>query len=194
MTRIAFALFALATSTSVAAFAEEHPKSPRGQSATEVGGKWIEVNYGRPVLRGRQNFFGAGPTYGKEANGGAPVWRAGANETSRLKTEVPLRFGDKVVAPGSYDLFVELKDGAWTLVLSTQPALEVGGKKDKSKLWGAYGYDPKFDVVRVPMTLSKSEASIDQFTIAFVDITSKSGKLELAWEHTVATATFGIGG
>src|SRR4051812_22771594 len=103
MTRTSLALSALLFAT--AALADEHPKSPRGQSATEVGGKWIEVDYGRPVLRGRSGVFGAGAEYGKAMNAGAPVWRAGANETTKLKTQVPLKFGDKQLAPGSYDLF-----------------------------------------------------------------------------------------
>ena len=43
------------------------------------GGKWIEVTYSRPMLRGRTDIFGKGADYGKTVNGGAPVWRAGAN-------------------------------------------------------------------------------------------------------------------
>src|SRR5882672_10094097 len=80
-----------------------------------MGGKWIEITYGRPLQRGR-DLFGSGENYGKAANDvGAPgfppppVWRAGANVTTRLKTEVPLIFGDKTVPAGEYSLFVDLK-------------------------------------------------------------------------------------
>ena len=120
------------------------------------------------------------------------MWRAGANNTTRLTTEVPLKIGDKRLAPGAYDLFVELKEGGWTLIVSTQPALEPGAKKDKSKIWGSYGYDPKFDVVRVPMTFSRSDSAIDQFTIGFMDVTARAGKLQMSWDHTIATASFAI--
>ena len=55
-----------------------------------VGGKWIEVTFGRPLQRGR-DLFGSGANYGKAANDvGAPnfpappVWRAGADVTTRL--------------------------------------------------------------------------------------------------------------
>src|SRR5262245_18018689 len=61
-----------------------------------VGGKWIEITYGRPLQRGR-DLFGSGPNYGKAVNDvGAPglppppVWRAGENKNTRLKTEVQL--------------------------------------------------------------------------------------------------------
>src|SRR5262252_3979092 len=77
-------------------------------------GKWIEITYGRPLQRGR-DLFGSGANYGKGVNDvGAPgfppppVWRAGANVTTRLKTEAALQFGDRKVAAGDYSLFVNL--------------------------------------------------------------------------------------
>ncbi len=67
-----------------------------------TGGKWIEVTYGRPVLRGRTAVFGTGADYGKKVSDGVPVWRAGANLTTRFATEVPLVFGGKTLAAGEY--------------------------------------------------------------------------------------------
>ena len=57
------------------------------------------------------------PILGPESSLGAPVWRAGANQTTRLKTEVPLEIGGKKLAPGEYSLFVDLKEGGWTLIV-----------------------------------------------------------------------------
>jgi hypothetical protein len=90
----------------IASAQDRKPLSPAGTSATMVGGtwgapdkdgerqysggKWIEVTYSRPMLRGRTDIFGKGADYGKTVNGGAPVWRAGANQTTKLKTEVPI--------------------------------------------------------------------------------------------------------
>src|SRR5215467_9372778 len=53
------------------------------------GGKWIEIISGRPLKRGR-DLWGSGPDYGKALYAGAPIWRAGANVSTRLNTEVPL--------------------------------------------------------------------------------------------------------
>ena len=156
------------------------------------GGKWIEVTYSRPVLRGRTNIFGSGADYGKTVNGGAPVWRAGANQTTKIKTEVPIMIGGKRIEAGSYDVFVELKEPAWTLILSTQPTQEKYDPNDKSKIWGAYGYDAKYDVVRAPMTMLTPKASIDQFTIGFVDMTDAGGKLAMAWDKTAALVPFTV--
>ncbi len=187
---------------------ERKPLSPAGTAATMVGGtwgapdkegerpytagKWIEVTYSRPILRGRTNIFGKGADYGKTVNGGAPVWRAGANATTKLKTEVPLMIGGKRIEPGSYDVFVDLKEAGWTLILSTQPTQDKYDPDEKTKIWGSYGYDAKFDVVRAPMAMITPAVSIDQFSIGFVDMTDAGGKLAMAWDKTAAVVPFTV--
>jgi hypothetical protein len=183
------------------------PQSPRGTAAIQVGGawsgtgddrryaggSWITVDYGRPILRGRENIFGTGADYGKTVNPDAPIWRAGANATTRLTTQVPLEFGGKTIAPGEYNMFVDLKENAWTLVLSTQPLQPKYDPNDKVLLYGAYNYDPKFDVLRAPMRLSTSTISIEQLTIGFADVKSDRGVLYLAWDRTIGSIDFRAG-
>ncbi len=101
--------------------------------------------------------------------------------------------GGKRIEPGTYDIFVELKEPAWTLVLSSQPrAGEVRRQRQDQDLFATYDYDPKFDMVRVPMTMLTPKASIDQWTIGFVDMTDDGGKLAMAWEKTVAIVPFTV--
>lgn len=191
-------------------FAQEQrrPLSPAGTAATQVGGKWsepdkngersysagkwIEVMYSRPMLRGRTDVFGKGADYGKAVYAGAPLWRAGANVTTTLKTEVPLEIGGKRLEPGEYSLFVDLKEPGWTLVISKQPRQDKYDPNEKAKTWGAYNYDSKFDVVRVPMKMITPAVSVDQFTIAFVDMSDQGGKLAMAWEKTGAVVPFKV--
>ncbi len=175
--------------------------SPPGQAAIQLGGtwdktadgpryrdgKWIVVDYGRPLLRGRTEIFGSGADYGKTVNAGAPLWRAGANDTTRLTTQAPLQIGGKTIAPGTYNVFVDLKPGNWTLVLSTQPVQEKFDPNDKVRLSGATNYDPKFDVLRAPMTLRSGDQSIEQFTIGFVNVSQTTATLVMSWETTAAT-------
>ena len=96
-----------------------------------VGGHWITVDYGRPILRGRSGIFGAGDSYGKAANAGAPVWRAGANQSTRFMTEADLMFGDKLLPAGEYSMFVDLKEDNWTLIFSTHAAKTASGLRAK---------------------------------------------------------------
>jgi len=183
------------------------PPSPAGTAATQIGGKyvevqgrqryqdgkWIEVTYSRPIKRGRQNLFGAGADYGKAVSDGSPVWRAGANQTTRLKTEVPLVFDGKTLPAGEYSVFVELKENAWTLIFSNWPAQENYDPNNKAALWGSYGYTPDKDVLRAAMKVETLPFSMDQFTIAFIDVAADGGKLAMMWDKTMATASFKSG-
>jgi hypothetical protein len=186
------------------------PPSPQGQAAIQVAGKWdktaeggqvyrdgkwLVVDYGRPLLRGRKDIFGAGADYGKTVNAGAPLWRAGANNTTRLTTQVPLQIGGKTLAPGIYNVFVDLKPGNWTLVITNQPVQEKFDPDDKVRLSGASNYDPKFDLLRAPMTVRTGDATIEQFTIGFSNVSDAGATLSMAWDRTVATidVRFGAG-
>lgn len=183
------------------------PASPVGQAAVQLGGawektadggqryrdgKWLLVDYSRPLLRGRKEVFGAGADYGKFVYGDATIWRAGANDTTTLTTQAPLVIGGKTIGPGVYNVFVELKPGSWTLVLNTQTRQEKYDPNEKVKLFGAYNYDSKFDVVRAPMTVRTTDQSVEQFTIAFVNVTDTGATLTMAWEKTVASVDFGL--
>ena len=99
------------------------------------GGKWLEVKYHRPSLRGRTNIFGTGADYGKKVANDKGLWRAGANATTTFKTDVPLMIGGKRIEPGTYAVLVELKEPAWTFILSSQPRAEKFDDPDKTKLY-----------------------------------------------------------
>lgn len=183
------------------------PASPPGTSAVQVGGqyvktekgpvyqngKWVTVTYGRPLLRGRTNVFGAGATYGKDILLGAPVWRVGANVSTRFSTEAPLVFAGKTLPPGEYSMFVDISEKAWTIIFSNWPQQTKYDPSNKDALWGAFNYTPDRDVLRAPMTLSTTPNSLDQLTIQFVDVTSAGGTLMVWWEKQMATVPFTVG-
>lgn len=184
---------------------EGRPLSPRGTAATQVGGvwseegrprytdgKWIEIDYGRPILRGREDLFGSGEEYGKRLNAGAPVWRAGANQSTRFSSEIDLELGDAVLPAGEYSLFIDLQEGAWTLILSRLAAQERYDPNDKDAVWGAYGYTQEMDALRAPMQLGESPYSVDQLTFGFIDMTQKGGKLAVWWDRKMATIPFAV--
>ena len=204
--RIALMLAAIAAAT--ATFAQTPPPapaarpapdpSPLGHSAIEVGGHYVppaDPRY-QPRYeggkRGRDDLFGSGADYGKKLLWRAPVWRAGANVSTRMKTETALEIGGKRVEPGEYTLFVDLKEGGWTLIVSRQPWQKSHEANEKIATWGAYNYDPKYDVVRAPMKVEKMSHSLEEFTINFVDVTSQGGKLTMWWDKEFAAADFKI--
>lgn len=205
MTRRLIATAAVAVSMTALVFAQGgRPASPAGTAATEVGGKydpkaaeptyqggkWIEITYGRPIRRGRDVLGGQGAQYGKVANPDAPVWRAGANNTTQLKTEVPLVINGKTIAPGTYTMFIDLKPNAWTLIVSNWTAQTRYDPKNTAEVYGAYGYTPEKDVVRAPMTLGTLPFSVEQLTWGFTDMNDAGGKMTIMWDKVVASVPF----
>ena len=187
--------------TGAAALAQSRQiASPPGESASEVlgrhderqgyvGGKWLEIKYGRPIKRGR-NLFGLKDS-ADALNDGAPVWRAGANVSTRLKTEVPLTIGGTAIAPGEYTMFIDLKPNAWTFIVSRWAASPVfPGTKDA--LFGAFDYTPAKDVVRVPMKLETLTDSVEQLTWNFENTSDAGGRLAMTWDRMKASVPFTV--
>jgi tetratricopeptide (TPR) repeat protein len=100
----------------------------------------------------------------------AAPWRAGANETTTVSFSHDVKIGGRDVRAGTYGLFLELQpSGPWTWILSTQ----IG--------WGAYQYDPKYDVIRIVAT--PEPAPYTEFlTYGFDDRRLESTVAFLQWE------------
>jgi hypothetical protein len=191
----------LATLAANADAQERRALSPAGRSATQIGGyhderegyvegKWIEILYGRPIKRGRDLW---GPDDFVEAlNDGAEIWRAGANYTTRLRTELPLVIAGTRVEPGEYTLFIHLTRDEWTLVVSTWPAQTSYDYDNKEALFGAYYYTADRDVLRTPMKLETLPWSFDQLSWQFLDVGDSGGRMALLWDDRLASVAFEI--
>jgi len=161
----------LALGAASAAFAQ----SPPARATATIGGKSVGVQYSAPSVRGRKIFGDGGllsrdPTY--------PAWRAGANAATQFKTEGAIDVGGLAVPPGTYTLYVWVKDPeAWDLILSKQ----VGQ-------WGL-SYNASADLGRVKMTMSKPAALVEQLKYTITDKGGGAGELRLEWEHHAATVT-----
>lgn len=186
---------------SLARAQERRVASPAGRSAVQVGGhydrdgryfggQWIEVRYGRPILRGR-DVFGP-PDFVLRLNDGAPVWRAGANVSTQLITEVPLVIGKTTIDPGEYTLFIRLTRKRWTLIVSSWPAQQKYQQNNRDALFGAFHYRPNKDVVRAEMTLDALPHSFEQLSWQFLDVDPHGGKLALLWDDQIAWVRFTV--
>ena len=181
---------------------QRRPASPRGEAATQIGGtfnesgryeggSWIVVDYGRPITRGR-DVFGSGAAYGQNFLRGAPLWRLGADQSTRLMTEADLMFGDQRLPAGEYSMFAELTEGEWTLIFSTWEAKDSFREDNPDGLWGAYEYTPDRDVLRTSMSVTTSGMSSDQMVILFTDVTGDGGTLTVWWDDQIASTPFSL--
>ena len=183
-----------------ASFAQPpNPASPRTSAATQIGDNWIRVDYSAPILRGRNGIFGSGDSYGATLLAGAPVWRAGADSNTRIKLDTGIVVNGTTVPAGEYSFLVELKEGAWTAIISSQPYVgRVTSRADvqegigEGKSWGGYGYKAEHDVVRAPMMVQKVENSIDNLAYWFSDVSEAGGALAMGWDDHIAVLPFQV--
>jgi hypothetical protein len=172
----------------------DRPASPEGAASTQIGDAWIDITYSRPILRGRSGIFGSGEEYGQTLLAGGPVWRAGANVTTRISTGADLMIGGATVPAGEYSFFIDLKDGAWTAIISKQGYMETFDREKMAEglTWGAYGYNAEHDVVRAPMMTSTEEFAVDQMTILFSDVSEAGGAIVVIWDDQMGVLPFGV--
>jgi len=122
------------------------------------------VIYGRPQKNGRP-IFGSLVEYGK-------VWRLGANEATEIEFYRDVTIGDKKIKKGRYTLYAIPSENIWTLIIS----------KD-TDTWGAFKYDIKNDVLRVPVPVIPVKAPVETFCMTFSKINSGCN-LVIAWDNS----------
>jgi hypothetical protein len=152
----------------LAAAQQQKRASPHETVSTTLDGGKVTITYGRPYAKGRKIMGGLVP-YGK-------VWRTGADEATKLTTDVALMIGDVRVPAGSYSLFTIPEPSKWTLVINKT-----------ADQFGAFDYDQKMDFGRTAMKVSPTAAPVEQFTIKFSPKGGSAAALEMVWENTLAS-------
>jgi hypothetical protein len=133
----------------------------RGEAKATVAGKAVAIEYGRPVLAGR-DMLG-------QAKAGVP-WRMGSGSPTSLKTDADLSFGAVAVPKGAY-ILTAVKDekGGWSMIASKAE----GGAK----------------VAEVPLKSETTKESVDAFTIALTG-KGNAGEFSMSWGTAKMSAAF----
>lgn len=150
----------------------KRPSPPASAECKFSDGKTIKVDYSSPRTKGRKVFGAASDKalvpYGE-------VWRTGANEATTFVTGASVSVGGKNVPAGSYTIFTVPSPDKWTLIINK-----------KTGEWGIpYKYEAD-ELARVPMTVSKTAAPVENFTIAFDQAGAKC-TLRMEWENVTAS-------
>ena len=179
--------------------AQNRPLSTRGHTATQLGGayndegryeggSWIDIHYGRPILRGRDGIFGEGDEFGQGIYAGAPIWRVGADQTTTFTTEGDLLIGGQRLPAGEYTMFADLANPtAWELIVTTWGVRQAFREDNPNALWGAYGYDNSKDVMRTTMRVDTVNDRADQLIVGFRNMNQQGGELYIYWDNQFAT-------
>ena len=174
MRKSMFTVFALVAAATIGISAQKiteiHPGkggSPHVRADWTIDGAAISITYGRPFLKGRPESQLMPP---------GRVWRTGADEQTTLITNRELMFGNLKLPAGTYGIHTMPGD-PWQLIIS---------KREKG--WGV-PYPEGEDLGRVPMTVGKTSAPVEQLTIS-IDDTAAGGTLRIEWGTTSVTAPF----
>ena len=154
---------------------QQPPASPAETANGSIGGKAVTITYSSPRVNGRAGqLFGPGGRISKDPH--YPVWRAGANAATTLKTEGNLRIGNVSVPAGTYTLFVDISDADhWKLIVNKQTGE-----------WGLR-YDKAHDLGETPMMMGKPSALVENLTYTIADNGGGKGSITLAWENHSAS-------
>src|SRR5437868_142834 len=145
----------------------KRPSPPANAECKFSDGKSVKVEYSSPRTKGRKIFGGLVP-YGQ-------VWRAGANEATTFVTDTNHTIGGKDIPAGSYTMFTIPNQDKWTLIISK-----------KTGEWGIPYPGEGEDLARVDMSVSKTPAPVENFTISFHEM-GNACHMYLDWENTRAT-------
>ena len=147
--------------------------SVRDVARDSIGTATFTVDYGRPLVRGRQLLGGVIP-YGY-------VWRTGANAATQFSTSVPITLAGLTLPAGTYTL--------WTVPRQTGVDLIVNKQTGQ---WGTE-YDPRQDLGRAPMQTNTLGTPVEQFTISVGALDSRHGTLTMEWGPFRWTAPIVLG-
>jgi hypothetical protein len=138
----------------------------RGQPKATIGGAHVTIDYGRPLLQGRDPLKLLKP---------GQVWRMGASASTTIESDKDLEFGGTKVPKGKHILLAHLVEpGKWTLIVSSKP-------------WNQYDEGAK--IAETPMTLAEAPDSVESVTIQLSE-KDGAGVIEIAWGKMRLSGSF----
>src|SRR5579884_291832 len=148
--------------------------SPHETVSVDLGGKTIQISYGRPSLKGRDIRTLA--PYGK-------VWRLGADEATKITVSAKTTIGGALVlAPGSYALFAIPGPDKWTLIVNKV-----------AEQWGAFSYKEEDDLGRIDLPFQHMSTPVEQFSIELKKQSSDTAYLVMCWGKESVRTTVKVG-
>lgn len=144
--------------------AQELPQpSPKAVLQQRIGLTDITIDYSRPSGKGRK-IFGELVPYNQ-------VWRTGANRITLISFSTDVTIQGQRLPAGKYGLLSIPRPDRWTIIFNSD-----------TTLWGADGYEPSKDVLRVDVSPADFEGHVETFTISVDDIRESGATLTISWE------------
>ena len=159
-----FAIALVAISLNSFAQAIKMPAPSPGQTIKQdFSLSFIEVNYSRPVIKGR-TIFGDIVPFGK-------LWRAGANNPTKVTFGEDVKVAEKDLKAGSYQLMIIPTAKNWEIIFNKGTN-------------GVFNYHPEEDVLKVTVPTNTLASSVESFTIQLGQVIANTCEIQIMWEKT----------
>jgi Protein of unknown function (DUF2911) len=167
LTRTSFSLIAIAV-ISVGAALLLAQGGNRGEASATIGPAHVSIDYGRPMLKGRDPLSMITP---------GTVWRLGASAPTTIDTDHDLLFGNTRVPKGKHILLARMSEpGKWVLLVSTK----------------AYdAYDDSAKIAETPLKVQNGQDSMERMTIKLSGH-GNQGDIEVAWGTWRLAGSFSV--
>ena len=151
--------------------------SPQASVSQNVGMTNISINYSSPGVKGRKVFGGLVP-YNQ-------LWRAGANNPTRIKFSTSVIVGEKTLSAGEYAIAVTPRaEDKWTIDLNSAGkypfAYMNGGKLDRE----AYNKDLAVSI-DVDAEYWDNDTSIERLKYIIDANDNKKANITLLWDNVM---------
>lgn len=142
---------------------EEVRISPKATVKQVVGLTNVTIEYSRPGVKGRKIWGGLVPYN--------VVWRAGANEATKITFSTDVKIDGKKLKAGSYSFFAIPGQKTWTLIFNKV-----------ADQWGAFEYNDVEDALRVEVTPMQNNCWQEWLAYTINKTSDKKAVIMLEWE------------
>jgi len=143
---------------------EEVRISPKASVMQTVGFTNVTIDYSRPGVKGRTIWGGLVPYN--------VVWRAGANEATKITFSTDVKINGKKLKAGSYGFFTIPTTKNWTIIFNKV-----------ADQWGAFEYNDVEDALRIEVTPEKENNCWQEWLAYTITKTSdNTAVIRLEWE------------
>jgi hypothetical protein len=142
---------------------EEVRISPKAELMQTIGFTDVKIIYSRPGVKGRI-------IWGKLVPYNA-VWRAGANEATKITFSTDVIIEGKNLKKGSYSFFAIPGKNEWTLIFNKV-----------ADQWGAFEYNESEDALRIKVKPQKGDWE-EWLAYTITKTSDKTAVIKLEWER-----------
>jgi hypothetical protein len=142
---------------------EEVRLSPKAMVEQTVGFTEVTIDYSRPGVKGRKIWGGLVPYN--------VVWRAGANEATKITFSTNVKIDGKKLKAGSYGFFAIPGQKTWILIFNKV-----------ANQWGAFEYNDVEDALRIEVTPMQNNCWQEWLAYTINKSSDNKAVIMLEWE------------